>query len=605
MIPIGALAWLGVRVIQQDRDLEGQRRREGLEFAAGRLALGIERRLEEIEEPLAQGRGIRLTPGGIEPAGGSALLYQPDLPPMEKVPVSVFAEAEALEHQRRDLAGAAKEYRRLAESRDPGIRAAALVGLGRALRKQPDREGALQAYARLQKMGFTAVGGQPAELIARQARCRLWEEAGNHDELRKEVLDLTHTLYAGGWRVDRATFQLYGDLLHQWGGPSPDPASIARTEAALTLWRNWRAGDLPARGRRILHEGGMPVLVLWSGGPERPSAWLATPADLEASLGPLWKAQHLAAALYDMDGQPLLGAKPAGAVALTPGETRLPFVLSAAPLTTRGAGDGHRMRGTVLISALLLAFALMLAAAYGLYRATTREMALVRQQSDFVSAVSHEFRTPLTSMRHLTDLLVSRAAIGEERKEQYYGLLAHETERLHRLVESLLSFGRMQAGAYAWRLEPADACQLVLGVVEEFRREPQFMDREILCEAEDHLPQIQADREALSRAVANLLENAGKYSEPGTPILVLARRAGGSVQISVEDRGAGIPPEEQGKLFERFVRGAEARRAGIRGIGIGLALVKSVAEAHGGSVKLASEPGRGSTFTLVIPCHES
>jgi signal transduction histidine kinase len=107
------------------------------------------------------------------------------------------------------------------------------------------------------------------------------------------------------------------------------------------------------------------------------------------------------------------------------------------------------------------------------------------------------------------------------------------------------------------------------------------------------------------RAVANLLDNAGKYSTPGTPIRLLARRAGHSVQISVEDQGAGIPPEEQGKLFEKFVRGAEARRSGIRGVGIGLALVKAIAEAHGGAVQIASEPGRGCKFTLEIPCHES
>ena len=232
-------------------------------------------------------------------------------------------------------------------------------------------------------------------------------------------------------------------------------------------------------------------------------------------------------------------------------------------------------------------------------------MALVQQQADFVSAVSHEFRTPLTSMRHLTDLLVSNKVPGEERKAQYYELLAHESERLHRMVESLLSFGRMQAGSSAWRLEPADAKELVLSVVEEFRRDPHSNGRDIVCEAEHDLPPIRGDREALSRALSNLIENAGKYSEPDTPIRVSASRSGDSVHISVEDRGTGISRKEQKKLFERFVRGDEARRAGVRGIGVGLALVKSVAEAHGGSVRLESEPGRGSTFTLVIPCHES
>ena len=290
---------------------------------------------------------------------------------------------------------------------------------------------------------------------------------------------------------------------------------------------------------------------------------------------------------------------------LTPGETRLPFLLrvsaSGGRLDAGAFGSGR----TVLITGLAFTFALMLAAAYGLYRATRREMALAQQQADFVSAVSHEFRTPLTSMRHLTELLVGNRVSSEERKAQYYRLLAHEAERLHRMVESLLSFGRMQAGSSAWRLETAAMGELVHGVVEEFRRDPQSREREVVCEAEDDLPPIRADRETLSRAVSNLLENAGKYSEPGAPIRVLARHAGDSIHISVEDHGTDIPREQQKKLFQRFVRGDEARRAGVRGIGVGLALVKSVAEAHGGSVRLDSEPGRGSTFTLVIPSHES
>jgi signal transduction histidine kinase len=254
---------------------------------------------------------------------------------------------------------------------------------------------------------------------------------------------------------------------------------------------------------------------------------------------------------------------------------------------------------------LLAAFLLMLTAGYGLYRATTRELSLARQQSDFVSAVSHEFRTPLTSMRHLTELLVSRAVTSEERKSQYYELLSQETERLHRMVESLLSFGRIQAGAYAWCLEPADAGSLLLGVLDEFRREPAAQEHAVLCDVEPGLPPISADRDALSRAILNLLENAGKYSPPGGSIRLFARRQGDSVVLGVEDQGPGIPSAERKTIFQKFVRGADAKHLGVRGVGIGLALVKSIAEAHGGSVTLESEPGHGSKFTLVLPCLES
>ena len=115
------------------------------------------------------------------------------------------------------------------------------------------------------------------------------------------------------------------------------------------------------------------------------------------------------------------------------------------------------------------------------------------------------------------------------------------------------------------------------------------------------LPAIRGDREALSRALWNLLENAAKYSPCESPIRLFAQRTGSTVVLGVQDHGIGIPVAEQQRVFQKFVRGDEAKRAGIRGVGVGLALVKRVAEAHGGTVGLTSAVGAGSTFTLVLP----
>jgi signal transduction histidine kinase len=173
------------------------------------------------------------------------------------------------------------------------------------------------------------------------------------------------------------------------------------------------------------------------------------------------------------------------------------------------------------------------------------------------------------------------------------------------MVESLLSFGRMDVDAYRWQLESADIDQIVRGIVDEFRREPIAAGRLVHCAIDAGLPPIRADREALSRALWNLLENAGKYSNAGTSITVFASRQGAAVLLGVSDEGIGIPATEQRRIFQKFVRGGEAVRTGVRGVGLGLALVTRIAEAHGGSVRLESEPGRGSTFTLVLPCPES
>lgn len=605
LIPIGALSWLGIRTLQQDRELERQRRRERLEVAAGRLALDIERRLRDIEGQLANGAGIHFLPTGLDSSKDLPILYQPtEFSVAQAVSTPLLAAAEIEEFQRRDLTAATATYRRLAASRNPAGRAAALVGLGRVLRQRADYQGALQVYADLERLGMVVVAGQPAALVARQSRCKILEDAGDGERLRTEAADLARELNSGGWAIDRATFDLYRDMLARWNGPAPSSEAVGRTEAALELWRAWRRGDLVPRGRRFVRQKVGPVLALWVGGPERPIVWIATAVEIEASWRPLWEAQSLAVALSDTEGQPIFGMPRTGGVSLTPGDTRLPFILSVSPLATP-AEETDRMRRAILIGGLLIAFALMLAAAYGLYRATTRELVLARQQSDFVSAVSHEFRTPLTSMRHLTELLVSRTITNEERKAYYYELLAQETVRLHRMVESLLSFGRIDVGAYAWRLEPADVNEIVSDIVEEFRRESFAQGRHVVCEIEEGLPPIRADREALSRALWNLLENAGKYSDPGSPIRVFARRRRDSVLVGVGDEGVGIPSEEQQRIFQKFVRGADAKRAGTRGVGIGLALVKRIVEAHGGSVQLESEPGRGSTFTLVLPCPES
>jgi signal transduction histidine kinase len=606
LLPIAVLSWLAVRIVQQDRDVERQRGRERLEVIAGRLAIDFDRRFQDLEEQLARGRGDVATvvfgASGVDGRGAFEPLYQPVEPPDDLVSPTLLDAAHGAEFQRHDLPQAAVLYRRIASTSEAATRASALIGLARVQRQRGDRTGALAAYEDLQQLDSVIVGGQPAALIARQGRCKLHEQLNEAADLAGCARELANVLDAGGWRIDRATFAVYHEWLDRWGVTEVAGLRV-KTDVASALWSEWRRGALPAHGRRLVRTAHESVLAVWSGDMTESRLWLGNASDLEALLGSLWRSQHLSVSLSDTEGHQVIGDSQAGSLVLAPADTRLPFIVAVRSDVAAGA-DGDAMRRTVLISGLIIAFTLMLAAGYGLYRATTREMVLAREHADFVSAVSHEFRTPLTSMRHLTDLLVSRGVTSEERRTQYYGLLANETERLHRMVESLLSFGRIEGGAYAWQLKAADAGELVNGILDEFRRESLAEQRPVVCEVEDGLPAILADRDALSRALWNLLENAAKYSEAGSEIRVFARRRGDTILIGVGDRGIGIPPNEQERIFQKFVRGTEAKRGGVRGVGIGLALVKRIVEAHGGSVQVESEPGRGSTFTLVLPCHE-
>ena len=238
-------------------------------------------------------------------------------------------------------------------------------------------------------------------------------------------------------------------------------------------------------------------------------------------------------------------------------------------------------------------------------RSVVRDLAVARLQSDFVSAVSHEFRTPLTSLRQLTEVLLDGRVAAEDRRETYYRALARQTDRLHRLVESLLDFGRMEAGTSPYRLEPLDACALVRSVVEEFRagRGREGLPRGA---AGGQPPGVRrrrlpADREALTHALWNLLDNAVKYSPECRTVWVDVERTGiAAWPIRVRDRGLGVPRHEHADIFERFVRGADAKAHGIKGTGIGLAMVRHIVSAHGGDVGVESVPGEGSTFTIAL-----
>jgi signal transduction histidine kinase len=596
LVPIAVLCWLGIRTVDQDRELESQRRRERLEVAAGRVALDIEQDLQRIEERLADGDGIRFLPGAIETPDNVRLLFRPEAP---SVSVSWSAQlAAAALQEDRNTTEAIRIYERIAAASADPDRGEALVALGALLRRQRRFDEALRAYTELETLGPSPVaGGQPAALVAKQGRAKAFLESGDTVRLRNEAIAFAHALDGGAWLIDRASFELYQhEMIEPWGGPAADPGAVQRADAVATLWRQWRRGELEPRGRRFIGSDA-GTLAIWIGGPASPVVTVLSADALRARWRSIWESKALTVAVAETDGRPVFGTVAEG-LTLSPGDTRLPFVLAVGSRSPARADEG-RSRRRVVIGGIALACLLMIAAAYGLYRVTTRELLLARQQSDFVAAVSHEFRTPLTSMRHLLDLLIGRGITDEGRKAHYYNLLAGETERLQRMVETLLSFGRMDASAHVWKLESLEVTGLVQSVADDFHTE--IAPRQMHVELDAGLPAIRGDREALARALWNLLENAAKYSPGQSPIRLFARRTGSTVVIGVQDHGIGIPVAEQQRVFQKFVRGDDATRAGIRGVGVGLALVKRVAEAHGGTVGLTSAVGAGSTFTLVLP----
>jgi signal transduction histidine kinase len=203
-------------------------------------------------------------------------------------------------------------------------------------------------------------------------------------------------------------------------------------------------------------------------------------------------------------------------------------------------------------------------------------------------------------MRQFTEMLVEDENLPAEKRQTYYLAQERATSRLSRLVESLLDFGRMEAGARPYRLERLDVGRLVRSITEEFRQESNVNKLVLDCTIPEDGPIVNGDREALTQALWNLLDNAMKYSGK-VPVVRVEVEAGSQVAIRVRDQGFGISPSERNRIIRKFVRGSSAKELGIKGTGIGLAMVKHIVDAHGGKVLIDSELGKGSTFTILLP----
>jgi len=618
-VPAFALAWLGWRLLEQDRALESQRIQERLERAADLIVTSLELRLSETEarlpalaNPAEDALVVTFGPREVEAHPGGRLLYYPLVPPVQESPGNVFEAGEALEFQQQDYVGAIAAFRALARSKDPLIQAGALVRLGRNLRKNSQKHEALAVYEELARLGSTPVGGDPAELIARQATCALLKELNQPSELQRAARSLDADLQQGRWRLDRVSYQFHSQEVNRWLAAEPNTRSDHQTALALaaaveSLWEQWqelKRGEGSARGRRSVWVDGRSVLLLWDGSPEKLVALVAGSRYLESQWSNAWQNLGVTVSLLDSDSHNVLrpfnptGQQQAVRAAT---DTRLPWTLRVASANPAAEVAQLAGRRRLLLAGLGVMGVVILVGGYFTARAVTRELAVARLQSDFVSAVSHEFRTPLTSMRHLTELLDRGVVSEEDRRRQYYAALAHETTRLHRLVESLLNFGRMEAGALEYRFEPICLAELVEEVVADFGQELAATRHRIELSADHNLPRMRVDREALTRALWNLLDNAVKYS-PGRPaIWVDLAREGKRVAIRVRDQGLGIPAAEQKGVFKKFVRGSAAQASNVKGTGVGLAMVQHTVRAHGGEVRVESRPGEGSTFTILLP----
>ncbi len=613
----GALGWLCWRLLEQDRQLESQRAQERLERAADRTAGELAAAIREFESELPPAdpgktksppEGVTLllkTEAGMSVWPAVSVPYLPSALPVENELTQPFAEGERLEFQEENPATAAERFRALAASRDPEIRAGALLRLGRNLRKLARYEDALGVYGRLAAMKEVVIEGVPADLIALDARCGVLEAMARGAELRKEAGLIDTGLRNRRWNLPGPAWELYQTQASRRAGAAELTASereaVATAQAAEWAAQLWPR-PLEQAGRRVVTTRYGSVLICWSADSARLGAVLAGPALFQK----IWEAAlsepGAQAALVDADSRIVMGSTaPSGTRAV-----RSPAVKGmAAALVLTWRDPAASLAGAAVRKRFLLAGFALLAMVLGgggyfMVVFVSREREVAKMQTEFVATVSHEFRTPLTSIKQFSEMLARGRIVGDLERQAAYDALLLSTERLQRLVESLLDFGRMDAATFRYHFDRLNAAELVMEVVEAFRRQGSRGHDVILAQGTD-IPAIRGDREALGIALWNLLDNAVKYS-PGCPaIWVETRSDKAGAAISVRDLGPGIEGAEQARIFEKFVRGTAAWNTNTKGTGIGLSMAQRIALAHGGEIRLDSRAGEGSTFTLVLP----
>jgi signal transduction histidine kinase len=275
------------------------------------------------------------------------------------------------------------------------------------------------------------------------------------------------------------------------------------------------------------------------------------------------------------------------------------YLLDPAKLTQ--AARTLKLTLGLLIAALLLAIGV---GSWLIVADLNRQLSLARQKTDFVSNVSHELKTPLTSIRMFSELLAEGRVSDPAKQRSYLGIITAETARLTRLINNVLDFARLERGEKKYHFQPCDLTDVARQAAESYRPHLEANGFRFECPLPEAAVCVNGDRDALAQVLVNLLSNAEKYSEGRKEIeLRLTQHTTPLpyVQLTVLDRGSGVPPGAEEKIFEQFYRAHDSLSSGVQGSGLGLTLARQLARAHGGDVVYEPRPGGGSCFSLRLP----
>jgi signal transduction histidine kinase len=605
VVPSVVVILLVFRVVRQENELAERRaaeeRREALDQLRRELSARLHAiRLEEVNRLIGES-GRRL------PAESPIVFVAPmskdrmvlpwedsrEWPAPATELARLQAEGESWEFQRNDPAAAAAAYEHaLKIARAPPEKCAAGLWLGRAFRKAGMTADADRAD-RATLLGCGDVADNDGVPYALYAAARL---------LSTELKDGVAQEYVIGeasirqWRPPNAAYMLRS-LLGKISSPAAVEAlrrvssEILDIEQITALAQNMHdhLGKLQ-RGFRSA-----PGDLSWMGYGSEP--WLITIVSPTSFAAPVVIAVSSAKVLPA--GVTLHLDEPPQAVPLGDGFLDLHVEWPADRFAPRQA-----MPIALYGSVLFLVLGAVVLSAYLLLRDVHREAETVAMRSHFVASVSHELKTPLTSIRaHAETLLMGRTS-APEATEEYLKTIVSESERLTRLVESVLDLSRIEQGRKTYRMQPTRLDEIVRSAARTMEYPLSQLGFTLTISCDDTDTTLIADADALEQAILNLLGNAMKYSGRARHIEMRVGSASCEAFVDVVDHGIGIPREEQSRIFQKFHRVQSTETEGVAGTGLGLAIALHVVEAHNGRIDVVSAPGCGSTFSVRIPLQE-
>jgi signal transduction histidine kinase len=643
LLPGIVLAVFALRTLRQEEQLAHQQIQERLERAAARTGRELELQFRQLQEALYAVPEERAADrdswpasirSSLEPPGSSVVLFVVEerlhalpsesllyvlpaaastLIPQEPL-APPLARAESAELGQKDYPRAIRIYQSLIDSSDAQLVPLALHGLARTCRKAGRLDEAGRAYRRLAQLGPARVGRLPADLLARFELCSLAAAGGDSDRLKGTALALYCDLVAGRWSLEKPRYFYYSERVRSWVEESGIGGDGFRDAMALEEQKQSLTDAVEvflAEPKQLISQGTARYVAFWQSEPFRAvvlsEGLLASyllPRALLAAADP-----EVDAALYSSEGKLVLG-HPAGEES-SPGLTRflqlgtVPWRLLVRPREPVALQTDLARRRNLFKATLIFVVAVLIFGSYITIRAVKRELEVARMRAEFVSMVSHEFRSPLTGIRQLGEMLHGGRVAGEEKQRRYHQMIVQESKRLGRLVENLLDLSRMEEGRREYRMVPLKSSTWLRQLVEDFESEDREKGVSVVADIPENLPTISADREALTCAVHNLLDNAVKYSPESKIVWLDADSGNGTITVTVRDRGVGIPEADRRHIFDKFYRvdGEISRK--VKGAGLGLSLVWNIVTAHGGSVECESRLGEGSTFSIRLPAGPS